>query len=110
MGAGTMLVRSYHRKRGYYLARDSDEKLGGRFTFLLLPLFGLDGQRFFYVIRQGNSCFEVEGECYICTNSDSLKRHLETNRQELAQQSLWYYHLDKNGNIEKKEREKCHLI
>ena len=49
MGSGTMNCKSYITKRGYYLAYDYDEKVGGEFWFLLLPLYGNNDERFFYV-------------------------------------------------------------
>ena len=39
MGKGTMNCKDYKTKCGYYLDKDYDEKVGGEFYFLLLPLF-----------------------------------------------------------------------
>lgn len=103
MGAGTMQVKNYRTKRGYYLSYDTDEKVGGDFSLLILPLFGSDDERFFYVTELDNGKFEVEGEGYICTRNDSIKSHIQTNRKELMGKSVWYYHLDKNREIIKKE-------
>lgn len=85
-----MQVKNYRTKRGYYLAHDTDEKVGGDFSFLILPLYGFDEERFFYVTKLDNGKFEVEGEGYICTDVDSVKRHLQTNRKELQDKSIWY--------------------
>lgn len=57
-----MQVKNYRTKRGYYLAHDTDEKVGGDFSFLILPLYGFDEERFFYVTKLDNGKFEVEGE------------------------------------------------
>ena len=65
-----MQVKNYRTKRGYYLAHDTDEKVGGDFSFLILPLYGFDEERFFYVTKLDNGKFEVEGEGYICTDVD----------------------------------------
>ena len=40
MGSGTMPVKHYRTKKGYYLAQDFDEKIGGKFYFLIEPLLG----------------------------------------------------------------------
>ena len=45
MGKGTMNCKDYKTKCGYYLDKDYDEKVGGEFYFLLLPLLG--DKRFF---------------------------------------------------------------
>ena len=85
-----MQVKNYRTKRCYYLAHDTDEKVGGDFSFLILPLYGFDEERFFYVTKLDNGKFEVEGEGYICTDVDSVKRHLQTNRKELQDKSIGY--------------------
>ena len=45
MGKRTMNCKDYITKCGYYLDKDYDEKVGGEFYFLLLPLLG--DKRFF---------------------------------------------------------------
>lgn len=47
MGKETMNCKDYKTKCGYYLDKDYDEKIGGEFYFLLLPLFGNNNKRFF---------------------------------------------------------------
>ena len=42
MGSGTMPVKNYRTKKGYYLAQDFDEKIGGKFYFLIEPLLGFE--------------------------------------------------------------------
>jgi len=105
MGKGTIGNKSgYKTKRGYYLSSDYDEKVGGKFDFLLEPLHGNEGERFFYVLRLPDGKYEVTGEGYIVTNKDSLRRHLQQLKSELPGKAIWYYHIDKNGNVIRKEK------
>lgn len=104
MGQGTMVVKNYRTKRGYYLAHDYDKRFGGKFTFLLLPLFGTNDERFFYVTKNKQGGFTVEGEAYVCTRSESVRSHTQCTKRELAGKSIWYYHINENGDILKKEK------
>lgn len=106
MGNGTIGNKSgYKTRRGYYLSHDYDERFGGEFDFLLEPLHGNDGERFFYVERKGIGMYEVTGEGYIVTSKDSLSQHLKTLKRELRGKSIWYYHIDgQSGNVIRKEK------
>ena len=105
MGKGTIGNRtSYKNLRGYYLSRDYDEKVGGKFSFLLEPLIGNDSERFFYVHKNEDGKYEVTGEGYIITEKESLNRHLKNLRKELPGTTIWYYHIDKDGNVIRKEK------
>ena len=104
MGSGTMNCKSYITKRGYYLAYDYDEKVGGEFWFLLLPLYGNNNERLFYVKDNFNGSFTVEGECYIITNKEALRRYIADAGKELKGKPVWYYHTDEKGEIIRKEK------
>lgn len=104
MGSGTMRCKSYITKRGYYLVNDYDETVGGEFWFLLMPLYGNNDERFFYVKNNLNGSFTVEGECYIITNKEALRRYITDAGKELKGKPIWYYHIDGNGKTIKKEK------
>ena len=105
MGKGTIGNKSgYKTKRGYYISSDYDENYGGKFDFLLEPLDGNEGERFFYVQKLANGKYEVTGEGYIITSKQSLNRHLKDLREELPVKVIWYYHIDRDGNVIRKER------
>lgn len=105
MGKGTIGNRSsYKNRNGYYLSRDYDERVGGKFTFLLEPLIGNDDELFFYVMKTDNGKYEITGEGYIVTSSDSLKSHLMGLRKKLPGRTIWYYHIDQNGSVIRKEK------
>ena len=92
MGKGTIGNKpGYKTKRGYYISSDYDEKAGGKFDFLLEPLIGNEGERFFYVQRLSDGKYEVTGEGYIVTNKDSLHRHLQHLKKALPGKVIWYY-------------------
>ena len=104
MGSGTMRCKSYITKRGYFLTYDYDEKIGGEFWFLLLPLYGNKNERFFYVKNNINGSFNVEGECYIITNKEALRRYIADAGKELKGKPVCYYHTDEKGEIIRKEK------
>lgn len=93
----------YKTKRGYYCASDYDEKVGGKFWMFLEPLAGNDDELFFYVRKQGRDRYEVTGEGYIVTSRESLSRHIREVKNEVQGKVIWYYHLDENENIVRKE-------
>lgn len=104
MGIGTMKCKNYITKPGYYLVKDYDSKVGGEFYFLLLPLYGNDGEMFYCVKENADGSFTVDGEFYIITNEESLKSYLKDAKKDLAGKTLWYYHTDGNGKTVRKER------
>ena len=84
MGKGTVGNRtSYKNLRGYYLSRDYDEKVGGKFSFLLEPLIGND-ELFFYIRKTEDGRYEITGEGYIITEKESLNRHLRDLKKRTA--------------------------
>lgn len=104
MGKGTMNCKDYKTKCGYYLDKDYDEKVGGEFYFLLLPLLGNNNKRFFYVKDNFDGSFTVEGECYIITNENVLRRYITDAQKELKGKPIWYYHIDGDRKILREEK------
>ena len=105
MGSGSMKSKSYTTKTGYYLTKDFDVKVGGEFHFLLTPLHGNNNERFFYVEENLDGTYTVEGECYIITDEESLKRHKTDVKKEVKNKPIWYYHIDKNRTVIHKEKQ-----
>ena len=103
MGSGTMKCKSYHTNKGYYLAKDYDERFGGEFFFLLLPFFGNNGERFFYVTTEKNS-YTVEGEYYIIMDESKVRKEVRLFQKELGKKPIWYYHKDNQGRVLRKEK------
>ena len=103
MGSGTMKCKSYRTTKGYYLDKDYDDRLGGEFYFLLLPLYGNDDERYFYVIEE-NDGYTVEGECYIITGEEQAKKAVRDFRRELRKAPIWYFHRDDQGRVFRKEK------
>lgn len=105
MGKGSIGNKSgYKTKTGYYVSSDYDERVGGKFSMFLEPLDGSDGELFFYIRKQEDGRFEVTGEGYIVTSRSSLLRHIRDVKNELPGKSIWYYHIDKDGNVIRKEK------
>lgn len=104
MGKGTIRCKSYKAERGYYLDKDYSEKVGGEFYFLLLPLSGNINEQFFYVKDNFDGSFTVEGECYIITDEKVLNRYIRNARKELKGKPIWYYHIDGDCKILKREK------
>lgn len=61
MGSGSMKCKSYITNTGYYLTKDFDEKVGGEFFFLLLPLYGNNNERFYFIEKNSDGSYTVEG-------------------------------------------------
>ena len=104
MGKGTMNCKDYITKCGYDLDKDYDQKVGGEFYFLLLPLLGDNNKRFFYVKDNFDGSFTVEGECYIITNENVLRRYITDAQKELKGKPIWYYHIDGDRKILREEK------
>jgi len=92
-----MPVNRLRTNAAYYSAKDFDEKLGGDFTVFVVPFPGNDDERFYYTRRLENGKFEIEGEGYIVTNDDSLKRHKKEAREDLGDAHVVYRWLDEEG-------------
>lgn len=108
MGSGTIQNKTqYTTKKGYYISRDFNELFGGEFYFILEALHGNDDERFFYVKKMPNGLYEVTGEFYIIpvSNEESKKRRISRIKRSLKGKPIWYYHLDENDNVIRKEIE-----
>jgi len=103
MGAGYTEVRNYHMKRGFYQAKDYDEKLGGTFWFVIEPFHGCEDERFFYVKKLENGKYHFEGEGYFLSRAEDLTRHLKELRKELEGVIMHYYFINDEGQVIKKE-------
>lgn len=104
MGKGTIEKSTYKTSRGYYLSHNYDERLGGEFDFLIEPLRGNDDELFFMLKKTDNGSYEVTGEGYIITSKESLNRHQRELKNEIRGKTIWYYHIDNNGTVIKKEK------
>ena len=72
---GTMFIKKLNRRlRCIVGGEDYDEKVGGKFWFVLDPFFNCDGKPFFYYKKVDNG-YLIEGEAYICTNKDQAQKH-----------------------------------
>lgn len=99
----SMIISKLRKDAPYYSVADYDERIGGKFTMLIVPFRGNDNERFYYVKELDNHKIEIEGEGYIITDDDSLKRHKRETRTDLGKDSVWYYWLDENGNVISKD-------
>lgn len=104
MGSGSMKRKSYITNTGYYLTKDFDEKVGGEFYFLLMPLYGNDNERFYFIETNPDGSYTVEGECYIITNKEHLKRYKDEAKKTVSNKPIWYYHTDANRKVIRKEK------
>lgn len=98
----SMVVRKLRENAAYYSIKDFDEKVGGEFTMFIVPFEGWEEP--FYYVRKTDNGIEIEGEGYIITNNDSLKRHKQDAKQELVNyelkgKTIMYYWLDKEGKV-----------
>lgn len=100
MSSGTMTVKQYNGKK-YFSSRNFDKKFGGKFTFLLEPLNGNIGEKFFYIKDLKNGTFEVEGESYIFEgySNDNYNEYLKKLSLKLKNKKIYYYHIDNNDNV-----------
>lgn len=97
-----MIVKKLRENAAYYSIKDFDEKVGGEFTLFITPFEGYEEP--FYYVRKTDDGIEIEGEGYIVTNKDSLKRHKQDAKQELVDYELkgktvMYYWRDEDGNV-----------
>lgn len=69
-----------------------------------MPLYGNNNERFFFIEENPDGSYTVEGECYIVTNEESLKRHKRDVKKEVKNKPIWYYHVDKNRTVIRKEK------
>ncbi len=103
MGNGSMQVSNYKTKRGYYLTKDYDENYGGDFHFFIRPLIGFNNEVFFYVRELPDGKYEVTGEAYIITKPERIKTYKAGARETRKGKKLYYYHVDKDFNVLRKE-------
>lgn len=80
MGNGTMKCKSYRTNKGYCPDKDYDDRGEGDFS-PLLPLYGNDNERFFYVTKEKGG-YTVDGECYIITSENRGKRAVRNFQRE----------------------------
>lgn len=106
MGSGSMQVSSYKTKRGYYLTKDYDANYGGDFHFFIRPLIGFDNEVFFYVRELPDGKYEVTGEAYVITKPERIKTYKTEAIEVQKGKKLYYYHVDKNFNVLRKELDK----
>lgn len=105
MGMGSIVRKQYRTKRGYYLAYDEDRNLGGKFAFLIEPLNGTGGEKFFYVKALPNGHYEISGEGYIISKQERVRERTTNLRRELAGRHIYYFHIDTDGAVIRKEQE-----
>ena len=103
MGSGSMQVRNYRTKRGYYLTKDYDANYGGEFHFFIRPLIGFDDEVFFYVRKLPEGKYEVTGEAYVITNPNHIRAYKAEAIKVRKRKKLYYYHVDKDFNVLRKE-------
>jgi len=105
MGNGTVQRRSYKApQRGYFSAKGRDVNYGGDYRFIVLPLYGVENERFFYVRELDNGEYDVTGEGYVVPCHIRLSEYFGDDLKELAGIPIWYYFLDHEGRVIKKER------
>ena len=105
MGSGTIQRKNYKApQRGYFSVKGHDEKYGGDYRFIVLPLYGVENERFFFVRELGNGEYDVTGEGYVVMRPASLREYFGDDLKELAGMPIWYYFLDQEGRVIKKER------
>ena len=104
MGNGSTELKKYKTDRGYFLYKDYNEKLGGKYWFLIKPLQGMYDEKFFYIKTLGNGEYELTGEGYTITSQLSLTDYLKEVQEELSDEKvIFYYFIDNEGSIIKRE-------
>ena len=81
---------------------DFDERLGGEFVLLIEPFYGNENERFYYARNCPDGRIELEGEAYILSGEDvaaKRRKYQKEAREKLSNNPIWYYWLDKEGNI-----------
>lgn len=96
---GVIKIKTLKKKAGYYQVSDYNKKVGGKFTFFIEPLQGTEDKFFYYVKELENGKYELQGEGYIVTDSDSLKRHKREAILSLRGTTPAYYWLDENDKV-----------
>ena len=78
---GTMLIKKLNPCLRCIVGDENyDEKVGGKFWFVLDPFFNCEEEPFFYYKKVENG-YLVEGEAYICTSKEQAEKHrARTNR------------------------------
>lgn len=81
-----------------YFVQDYDEKYGGTFWLLVVPLMGYDNEVFFYVYKDKENIY-IEGESYIIDNKESVNKSRKEEREYFKGKKLYHYILDDNKEI-----------
>ena len=85
---GTMFIKKLNlRQRCIVSQEDYDEKVGGKFWFVLDPFLNCNKEPFFYYKKVENG-YLVEGEAYICTDKNSSQKH--RSKTNLLYQTITY--------------------
>jgi hypothetical protein len=103
MGTGNARVRDYHVKNGFYKVKSRDERSGRPFWFIMEPLYGGNGERFFYVKEPEPGKFELEGEFHCVYTAEHLTEYLKEIRENLQGVVIQYWFLDDEGRVRAKE-------
>jgi hypothetical protein len=105
MGNGTSQRKNYNApQRGYFSVKGHDVKYGGDYRFIVLPLYGADDERFFFVRELDNGEYDVTGEGYVVMRPTRLSEYFGSDLKELVGVPVWYYFLDQEGRVIRKER------
>lgn len=72
MGKGSTLVKKLNPEKKYYNSRLDSEYHGEDKNFVIVPLYGWNDDRFFYVCKT-QGMIEVMGEGYVIDRSRALK-------------------------------------
>ena len=101
MGNGSMQIKNYITKKGYFYIKDYDKMYGGDYWFVIEPLHGWENKRFFYVqpIINNKKIYEITGEGHFLTKK-YFTQHLKELRKELESVDvIYYYFTDDSGQI-----------
>ena len=100
---GSVIVKDYHCSSGYHCEQDYEKRFGGAFWFLIEPLYGLYDERFFYVKKLADNCYELSGEGYIISCAKRPSNRLNKLEKDLTGVGINYYFIDENGRVIRKE-------
>lgn len=106
MKCNFLIPKIQPHKTCYISEIDYDTNLGGHFQIAIHPFPCSENENaaFYYVMAQPGGKILIEGEGYILTEPAKVSQHRSMGRREFGRKEIWYYWLDSNGNIIKKER------